>query len=82
MRIAVVAPYIRHMSTKELIARIERLPMAQRIKLMEETLRGMRQKESKAALAKAAAALEKDYRENKALTAFTAIDFDNFYEAR
>jgi len=70
------------MSTKEIIEHIARLPMAKRIRLLEEALRGIREKESKGALAKAAAALEKDYRENKALTAFTAIDMDAFYEAR
>lgn len=70
------------MRTKELIEQIERLPMGRRIRLFEETLRGIREKASSTALSKAAAALKKDYRENKALTAFTAIDMDGFYEAR
>lgn len=70
------------MRTKELIEQIERLPVDRRIRLLEETLRGIREKASSTALSKAAAALEKDYRENKALTAFTAIDMDGFYEAR
>lgn len=56
--------------------------MGRRIRLLEETLRGIREKASSTALSKAAAALEKDYRENKALSAFTAIDMDGFYEAR
>jgi len=70
------------MRTKELMEQIERLPVARRIRLMEQTLRNMRVKESKVAMSKAAAALEKDYRENKALIAFTAIDMDGFYETR
>jgi hypothetical protein len=70
------------MSTKELIAEIERLPMTKRIQLLEETLRGLRKDQTRLAMTKAAKALEAAYRKGGDLTAFTAIDLDTFYEAR
>ncbi len=70
------------MSTKELIAEIERLPVAERIRVLEATLRSLRNKELKNTLSIASEALEVDYRPDKSLTAFTDIDLDAFYEAR
>lgn len=74
--------YLRLMSTKELIEEIQRLPVAERIRVLEATLRSLREKELKHSLSIAAEALETEYRSNKALTAFTDIDMDAFYEAR
>ncbi|MCU0320120.1 MAG: hypothetical protein MUE88_08580 [Flavobacteriales bacterium] len=70
------------MSTKELIEEIQRLPIAERIRILEATLRSLREKELKSTLSMAADALETEYRTNKELTAFTDIDLDAFYEAR
>jgi len=70
------------MSTKELIAEIERLPVTKRIQLLEETLRGLRKEQTRLAMSKAAKALEAVYRKGGELTALTAIDLDTFYEAR
>ncbi len=70
------------MSTKELIAEIERLPVAERIRVLEATLRSLRNKELKNTLSIAAEALEVDYRTDKSLMAFMDIDLDSFYEAR
>ncbi|MBZ0207148.1 MAG: hypothetical protein K8H89_12545 [Flavobacteriales bacterium] len=70
------------MSTKDLIIAIERLPVAIRMQLLEETLRGLRRDQNREAMSKAASALEVDYRKGGDLTAFTAIDLDSFYEAR
>ena len=70
------------MSTKELIAEKERLPMAKRIRLLEDALRSLRVKEVKRGMTAAARALRSDYVEDKSLTMFTAIDLDTFYEAR
>jgi hypothetical protein len=74
--------YLRRMSTKELIEEIQRLPIAERIRILEATLRSLREKELKSTLSMAADALETEYRTNKELTAFTDIDLDAFYEAR
>ncbi|MBX2978700.1 MAG: hypothetical protein KF905_05335 [Flavobacteriales bacterium] len=70
------------MSTKELIEEIQRLPVAERIRVLEATLRSLREKELKHTLSIAAEELETEYRSNKGLTAFTDIDMDAFYEAR
>lgn len=70
------------MSTKELIAEIERLPVTKRIHLLEETLRGLRMEQTRQAMSKAAKALEEVYRKGGELTSFTTIDLDTFYEAR
>ena len=70
------------MSTKELATEIERLPMASRIRLLEEALRSLRVKELEQNMLNAAQALKADYTNDKVLTAFTAIDLDKFYEAR
>ena len=70
------------MSTKELIAEIERLPVAKRLHLLEEALRGLREDQARLALSKAANVLEAAYRKGGELTALTAIDLDTFYEAR
>lgn len=77
-----LSTYLRIMSTKELIAEIERLPVAKRIRLLEETLKGLRKEQTRLAMSKAAKALESAYRKGGDLTAFTAIDLDRFYEAR
>lgn len=81
----IVRPAIQYlwiMSTKELIAEIERLPVTKRLHLLEETLRGLRKDQTRQAMSKAAKALEGAYRKGGDLKAFTAIDLDNFYEAR
>lgn len=74
--------YLRLMSTKELIEEIQRLPVSERIRILEATLRSLREKELKHTLSMAAEALEAEYRTNQELTAFTHIDLDAFYEAR
>ena len=67
---------------KAFMEALDRLPPAQRMPLLENTLRALRSSALKGKMAKAAAALEAEYRTNKMLTAFTAIDADGFYEAR
>ncbi len=61
---------------------IERLPLGRRILLMEKTLRSIRESEHKRKMAAAADLLDADYRTDSELTAFTALDLENFYEAR
>lgn len=58
------------MSTKELMAEIERLPVAMRIRLLEETLQGLRKDQTRQAMSKAAKALEGAYRQGGDHTAF------------
>ena len=70
------------MSTKDLMVEIERLPVAKRMQLIEEALRGLRRDQIREAMGKAAKALEGTYKDGGDLTAFIAIDLDSFYEAR
>ncbi len=70
------------MRTRELMREIERLPIGRRILLMEKTLRSIRESDHKQKMAAAADLLDADYRTDSELTAFTALDLENFYEAR
>ena len=70
------------MKTKELIKEIQRLPINERILIVERTLKSIRMNQSKKRMEKAANVLHADYRSDDELTAFTDIDFDDFYETR
>ena len=70
------------MKTKELIKEIQRLPINERILIVERTLKSIRMNQSKKRMKKAANVLHEDYRSDDELTAFTDIDFDDFYETR
>jgi hypothetical protein len=70
------------MRTKEIIKEIERLPIEKRILVIEKAIHSIRLKEDKNNMKKAASTLSHDYRTDKELTAFSDLDFENFYEAR
>ncbi|WP_192825079.1 hypothetical protein [Rufibacter sp. LB8] len=70
------------MGTTEIIKEIKRLPIGKRLKIVEQTLKSIRESENKKQLEKAADALCVDYSTDKDLTAFIGLDFENFYEAR
>ncbi|WP_161889832.1 hypothetical protein [Pontibacter russatus] len=70
------------MGTAEIIKEIKRLPMDKKLKIVEQTLKSIRETESKNQLERAAAALCGDYTTDKELTALTSLDFEDFYEAR
>lgn len=70
------------MKTSEIIREIEKLPVDRRISIIEKLINALRKSETKATLAKAAKKLEIEYEENDELTAFTEIDFEDFYEAK
>ncbi|HLF64751.1 MAG TPA: hypothetical protein VI603_13400 [Saprospiraceae bacterium] len=69
------------MSKREILNQIHHLPVGDKIWLVEETIKSM-QITTTEGMSMAADALIDEYRTNKDLTAFTDIDFDNFYEAR
>jgi len=70
------------MGTTELIREIQQLPIAKRILVIERTLKSIRESDLRKKMGKAANSLLNDYLMDNELTSFTAIDFDNFYEAR
>ena len=69
------------MSSKEILQGIKRLPFKERILVIERALKTLHQS-ADSQLEKAAKVLLSDYKKDKDLTAFTALDFENFYEAR
>ncbi len=68
------------MNTKDILKEIESLPVRKRIYVIEKTLQTIRKNEDFEQMQNAAEALYSDYRDDTELTAFTKIDFDNFYE--
>lgn len=70
------------MGTTELIKQINKLPVSKRLVIVNKTLKSIKDTENKNKLKKAADELLNEYTNNKELTIFTKIDFENFYEAR
>ena len=70
------------MRTNEIIREIQRLPISKRIYVVEKTIHSIRTQEDKNAMIKAADALYGDYKTDNELTAFTNLDFEDFYEAK
>lgn len=70
------------METADIIKQIEQLPIETRMLIIEKILRSIREKESKEKMSEAVKELREEYKTNKDLTAFTDIDFDNFYESK
>ena len=69
------------MKASEIIKEIERLPIRERIYVIEKTIHTIGRQEDKDTMTKAAKALYADYNTDKELTAFTDLDFERFYEA-
>lgn len=70
------------MGTKELIKEISKLPKEERLFIIEKTLSAIRKEEISSKLKKAANLLYEDYSNDPDLTAFTALDSEEFYEPR
>ena len=70
------------MRTSELIKELNNLPPQERIFVIERAIHSFRQKGENEELKKASELLFDDYKNDKELTAFTALDFEEFYETR
>jgi len=70
------------MQTIDLISEIQRLPIFKRFYIIEETIKSIKNEEMSNQLELAANELFSDYVNDKELTAFTSLDFDNFYETK
>ena len=70
------------MSTTDLIEEIQKLPVNQKFRVIEATLKFIKEDETNNQLTIAAEELYKDYKEDKELTAFTSLDLEQFYEAK
>jgi hypothetical protein len=70
------------MGPLEILKEIKRLPVDKRLIIVEQTLKSIREAENRKQLETAAETLYADYATDKELTSLTALDFEDFYEAR
>jgi hypothetical protein len=70
------------MRTNDIIKEIQRLPISRQIYIAEKTIRSIRTQEDKTQMGKAAKDLYLDYKNDDELTAFTKLDFEDFYETK
>jgi hypothetical protein len=71
------------MTNTQIVEEINRLPLAEKIHVIELVLKSIRQETDKSpSLAEGARALLQDYENDKELTAFTALGGEDFYESR
>ena len=70
------------MSTQEIINELNKLPLQDRLLIIEKTLEIIRSTELDQQLSNAAETMSSEYKSNKELTAFTTLDLEDFYEAR
>jgi len=70
------------METKVILDEINKLPVEDKMYVVERTIKSIREIEIKEKMTNAVSELMEEYTSNKELTVFTEIDFENFYEAR
>ena len=70
------------MKTAQLLDEIQKLPIAERLYLIERSMQWMRRQEEAKQMKLAAEQLYADYVSDTELTAFTSLDLESFYEAR
>lgn len=69
------------MTTTNIIQELDRLPLADKLLIIERTLKSIRIEKAKS-LKIAVDTLYDDYKTDKELTAFTKLDKEPFYETR
>ena len=70
------------METSEIIKEIRKLPVNKRMLIIERILKSIREGETHKKMEFAVGVLRDDYKNDKELTVFTSLDFENFYETR
>ncbi|MDZ4824350.1 MAG: hypothetical protein SH856_12905 [Flavobacteriales bacterium] len=63
------------MSIQQIITEIQLLPIDQRLKVVEETVKSIKQKEIRQQMSLPAESFQEEYKTNKELTAFSKLDF-------
>lgn len=74
--------FTENMETKEIIRAIRKLPVSKRMFIIEKTIKTIRESEINGQMTRAAKLLLSDYNNDKELTAFTQLDYADFYETR
>lgn len=70
------------MQTLDLLQEIQRLPLTKRFYVVEETLKSIKKEEIHRQMELAVEELYDDYVNDKELTDFTSLDFEQFYETK
>jgi hypothetical protein len=70
------------MKAEQLILEIEKLQMSDKLKIIEQTAHSVRIDSERKKMASAAKLLASDYSSDQELTAFLALDGEEFYETR
>ncbi|GHT69693.1 hypothetical protein AGMMS50239_36900 [Bacteroidia bacterium] len=70
------------METSEIMYKINRMPKRERMFIAERIIHSLLEEKKNSSLKKAVDCLSDDYRIDKDLTAFTQLDFEDFYETR
>ncbi len=70
------------MSTKDILQEINRLSLNEKLFILETTLKDLLKYNYEQQMTIAAESLSDEYKTNKELTAFTNLDWEDFYEAR
>lgn len=70
------------MNTSEIINEINRMPISKRMYVIEMAIHSIRKIENEDKLIEASNLLLSDYSNDKNLTAFTDLDFEDFYETK
>ncbi|HBS85928.1 MAG: hypothetical protein A2W91_08765 [Bacteroidetes bacterium GWF2_38_335] len=70
------------MGTRDILKEIKKLPVSKRMLIVEKTLKAIRESDTKRKMVKASEKLLKDYKSDGDLTAFTLLDYQEFYETR
>ena len=72
------------MTSEYIIQEIEKMPLADKLMVMERTIQSIRGNKGNSlnSLEQAVDTLYDDYKQDKELTAFTQLDMESFYEAK
>ena len=70
------------MEAVQIIQEIQRLSLDKKFQVVEETIKAIKHEETSNQMNLAVKLLYSDYTNDKELTAFTALDFQDFYEAK
>ena len=74
--------YLYSMSTSDILKEIHLLPLNERLFIIERAIKELLQYNYQQQMTIAAEALENEYKTNSDLTAFSNLDWEDFYEAK
>jgi hypothetical protein len=70
------------MTAEYILRKLEKLPLTEKLLVIERTLKSIRTEKQKALKTAAVESLYDDYKNDKELTSFTQLDNEPFYETR